>query len=330
MAGQFARGLRDSPGARLVAVCSRSADRARQYARGFAVARVYTDAADLAADPCVDVVYVATPPALHLPCVLTCLEAGKPVLCEKPLAVNAAQAQAMADAARRRRLFLMEAMWTRFLPSVVEARRLLREGAIGPVRRVEADLGFDRRAGGARWLRDPRLGGGCLLDVGVYPLTLAVMALGAPAAVRGKATIGPAGLDESAAIHLQYHDGAEAALTADLRAQTALRARVAGADGELWMRRDWWKGGPLTVATPRGTYEFDLPVVGNGYGHEADEVSRCLFAGALESDVMPLAHSIQALRIADELRRQWGVRYPCEVSADPGGDATAQVEAACT
>jgi predicted dehydrogenase len=328
MAGQFARGLQHARGARLVAVASRSIDRARQFGRTFGVPHCYGVTDAVVEDPCVDVIYVATPPALHHECVMRCLEAGKPVLCEKPLAINADQARAMAAFARKRRLFLMEAMWTRFLPPLLEVRRLLQEGAIGRVTRLEADLGFDRRSNAASWLRDPGLGGGCLLDVGVYPLTLAAMALGTPLAIRGRASVCETGVDETNAIHLKYPGGAEALITADICAPSPLEAHIIGSAGRLHLHTDWWKGGPFSLTTAAGTREFDLPVLGNGYAHEAEEVSRCLFAGATESRIMPLSESILSLQIADHLRRQWGVKYPCEESA-PGGSTASCVQEAC-
>lgn len=312
IASQFARGLRDCPGANLVAVGSRSIQTARAFGERFGVPYCYGSYGEVAGDPEVDVVYIATPHTLHRDNMMTCLEAGKPVLCEKPFAINALQTQEVIGAAARKGLFAMEAMWTRFLPPIMEVYKLLSDDAIGDVRLVAADLGFDLPFDPAGRLFNPELAGGCLLDVGIYPISLATTILGEPCGVCGQTTIGPTGVDEQNAISLRYPDGQLASLYAAIRLQTPLKAHVLGSKGGIDLHSHWWKGGPFTLRQGSQTREFDIRVAGNGYQYEAQEVQRCLLAGQTQSQIMPLEQTLAALRITDELRRQWGLKYPME------------------
>ncbi|HVT82003.1 MAG TPA: gfo/Idh/MocA family oxidoreductase, partial [Phycisphaerae bacterium] len=182
----------------------------------------------------------------------------------------------------------------------------------GRIHRLEADLGFQIAPDPLHRVFNRELGGGCLLDVGVYPLSLAIMLLGVPQSVRGRATIGATGVDECNTMELDYDNGVKAMLSASIREKTPQHVHVWGEVGELHMHGHWWKGGPFSVKTSAGTREFDIPLMGSGYHYEADDVSRCIFAGATESGIMPLSQSVNVLKIADSLRSQWGLRYPGE------------------
>ena len=312
IATQFARGLRDACDCELVAVGSRSIDKALHFGQEFGVGRCHGSYAALAEDPAVDVVYIGTPHPLHRDNILMCLEAGKPVLCEKPLAINAQQAQQVIALAQRKNLFLMEAMWTRFLPPIVKLRTLLDEAVVGEPRIVSADLGFAADWDPHSRLFDPALGGGCLLDVGIYPLFLATMVLGRPCAISGQACIGATGVDEAAAIALGYEGGRLACLYCSLRTRTPEHASIIGTQGHIHLYSNWWKGGPMIVRLADRSFEVNRPVVGNGYQYEANEVGHCVRAGKTQSDMMPLDQTISVLEIMDRLRAQWGVRYPTE------------------
>ena len=191
-----------------MAVGSRTQAAADRFADEFGIPRRHASYADLAADPQVDAIYVATPHAFHRENTLLCLQNGKHVICEKPFAINAAEARTMIDTARANKLFLMEAMWTRFLPIMGEVRRLIADGAIGPMRMVQADFGFRAAFNPVHRLFDPALGGGALLDVGVYPLSLASMLLGRPDRITAVAELGATGIDEQTGIVLGYPRGA--------------------------------------------------------------------------------------------------------------------------
>lgn len=299
--------------ARLVAVGSRTEAAANRFADQFGAGRRHASYEQLARDPEVEAIYVATPHTLHCRNTITCLEAGKAVLCEKPLAVNAAEAELMTQAASQHKRFLMEAMWSRFLPSIVRLRDLVREGAIGAVQLLVVDFGFRAPFNSSNRLYDPALGGGALLDVGVYPIALASMLLGPPDHVSGAAHLGKTGVDEHSAYVLHHASGALAVACAAVSIETAQDAVVYGTEGHIRVHSPWWRATGLTVCRrDRADETIKLEPEGNGYTHEAQEVARCLRAGSIESEHMTWNESLSIMRTMDELRAQWGLRYPME------------------
>lgn len=313
IARKFARGLQVLPDHALVAVGSRSQERSDIFGDEFDVPRRYASYEELVADPEIDAIYVSTPHSFHKEHTLLCLAHGKHVLTEKPFALNAAQGEEMIAAARKAGLFLMEAMWTRFLPIVVEARRLLGEGAIGDLRMVQADFGFRTSFNPTGRLFDPALGGGALLDVGVYPVALAHMLLGAPTRVTALAEIGASGIDEQTAILLGYPGGALALLSTAVTTNTPHEATLMGTAGWIRLSSPWWVGKELVLERPgRDPERVVRPYLGNGYGHEAIAVAESVRAGKTEHPVMPWAESLAILRTMDRVRDQIGVRYPNE------------------
>lgn len=313
IAGLFAQGLRHAKGARLVAVGSRSQHGAEAFGGRYAVPRRHDSYAKLAADPEVDVIYIATPHSRHHDNALLCLEHDKAVLCEKPFTIHAAQAEVVIAAARERNLFLMEAMWTRFVPAMVRLRELLAAGVIGDVRMVGADFGVRARLDPASRLFDPNLGGGALLDLGVYAVSLASMILGTPTEITGFAELGETGVDEQGGMVLRYRNGRLATLMTAATTMMPCEATIMGTDGFLRLHHGWFRGSRMTLQQPdRDPREIDVPTAGNGYHYEAEEVGRCLAAGRTESAVMPLRETLQIMRTMDELRRQWKLRYPME------------------
>jgi len=252
IACQFATGLSYLPEARLAAVGSRTAGRAAWFGDTFAVPRRHASYAALAADPDVDVVYVATPHPCHLADALLCLEHGKAVLCEKPLTMNSVEAGTLVARARAKRLFLMEAMWMRFFPLMFRLRELLAEGVIGEVRMVYADFGFHPAYDPAGRLLNRELGGGSLLDVGVYPVSFAHMILGEPERVTGFAHLGETGVDEQAAFVLAYAGGRLASLTSSVRHRTAQEAVIVGSEGLIRVHARFWRPSRMTLSRERG------------------------------------------------------------------------------
>ncbi|MCB0051511.1 MAG: Gfo/Idh/MocA family oxidoreductase, partial [Caldilineaceae bacterium] len=238
---------------------------------------------------------------------------GKHVLCEKPFAINAAEAQEMVDAARAAGLFLMEAMWSRFLPIIVEARRLIADGAIGTVQMVQADFGFRASFNPASRLFDPALGGGALLDVGVYPVSLATMLLGEPDRIAAVAALGATGIDENTGMLFGYPGGEVALLATTVRASTLQEAIILGSNGSIRLHSPWWVGNTLTLQRAGHDAEVIVrPFIANGYSHEAMEVADCVRAGRLESESMSLDESLRVMRIMDTVRAQLGMKYPME------------------
>ena len=312
IARKFAQGLAALDDAELVAVGSRAPESAAAFADELGVPRRHASYAELANDPDVDVIYVATPHPFHKENSLLCLRAGKAVLCEKPFAINSSDAQEVVACARAEGRFLMEAMWTRFVPAVARVRQLLADGAIGEVRLMRADFCF--RAG---WnpqgrLLNPQLGGGGLLDVGIYTVSLASMVYGAqPTRLASLCHIGETGVDEQAAVILAYDQGQLASLTCAVRTSTPHEAVLYGTDGHIHIHHPFWHATRLTVAG-KEPQDIELPYPGNGYTCEAAEVGRCLREGRLESPIMPLDETVAILHTLDRIREQWGLRYPME------------------
>jgi predicted dehydrogenase len=267
----------------------------------------------LASDPNVDVIYVATPNPLHKEHVLLCLESGKPVLCEKPFMLNAREAEEVIRAARASKLFLMEAMWSRFFPLMARLRQLLADGAIGDVQMLVADLSihFDFDPADRRYALD--LGGGALLDLGVYLVSFASMIMGSPAEITALAHLGETGVDEQAGIVLRYDQGQVSTLYTSIRVDSPVEAILIGTGGQIRLHPWWIRPSKLTL-TPVGkeTSIIEMPYEGNGYQFEAAEVMACLRANRLESDLMPLDETLSVMRTLDAIRAQWGLTYPTE------------------
>ena len=313
IAKKFAEGLASVSDAELVAVGSRAQQTADAFGERYGVPRRHASYDALAHDPGVDVIYVSTPHSEHMACSLLCLEAGKAVLCEKPFAINAAQAERMVAAARRRKVFLMEAMWSRFFPLMGRVRELLADGALGEVRMVAADFGFRAGVNPQSRLFNPHLGGGALLDVGIYPISFASMVYGEqPERIVSMANLGETGVDEQSAVLFGYPGGGMAALYTAIRTRTLQAAEILGTDGALRIEPAFWHADRATLLRGKETEHLHMPYEGNGYNYEAAAVGRCLREGELECDVMPLDESVAIMRTLDAVRAQWGLRYPME------------------
>jgi predicted dehydrogenase len=313
IAHKFAAGLSYLPDAELVAVGSRTAAAAEAFGSQHNVPHRHASYEELAGDPDVEVIYVATPHHLHAENSLLCMQHGKAVLCEKPFTLNAAQAKTLVDAARQKKLFLMEGMWSRCLPSWVKLRQLVAEGAVGEVRMVKADLCFRAEFNPRHRLFDPELAGGALLDVGCYVVSFAGMLLGTPLQAAALAHLGQTGVDEQTGILLGYAGGALAVLSTAVRTSTPQDAFVFGTTGWIRVHAPFATSQRLTVQHAGGSEEvIECPFQGNGFNYEAAEVMACLRGGLLESAVMPLDESIEIMRTLDWLRLQIGLRYPME------------------
>ncbi len=312
IADSFATGLHSVPDAKLVAAASRSQDKADAFADKFGAPNRHASYEALAQNAEVDAVYVATPHPLHAEHSILCLNAGKVVLCEKPFTVNAAQAERVIQVSRDRKVFLMEAMWSRFFPLMGRVREIVKSGAVGDVRMVQADFGFRAGVNPESRLFNPALGGGGLLDVGIYALSLASMLLGTPTQITGVAQIGETGVDEQAALALMYAEGRIASLTTGIRTNTPHEAHVLGTDGMIKLHAPWWKLAKITVTAGGKEEVVDEPFAGQGMNYEAAHVAACLAAGKIESDIMPLDETLQIIKTMDTLRAQWNLRYPME------------------
>jgi predicted dehydrogenase len=297
-------------GARAVAVASRSLPRAEDFARRHGLDRAYGSYAEIIADPDVDVLYVATPHPQHHAVALAALRAGKALLVEKAFTATTEGATEVVDLARRTGEFVMEAMWTRFQPAVVALRELVADGAIGEVRSVQADLGVAREYDPVDRLFDLALGGGALLDLGVYVVSFAQMLLGTPERIVAAGSLFPSGADAEAALLLDHADGRAATLTTSLRNALPGQARVFGTTGWIDVLPRFHH--PETIVLHRAGAEPETitrPPVGQGYSHELIEVTECVRAGRSESAVMPLADTLDVQRLLGEAAEQLGVRH---------------------
>lgn len=312
---KFVLGLREADGAVVAAVGSRDPERARRFAAELGIPVAHGSYQALAEDPAVDAVYVGTPHTLHAAHTMLCLRGGKHVLCEKPFAMNAAEAEGMIEAARAADRLLMEAMWTRFLPSIARMREVIASGAIGAPRLLVADFGFRAPFDPASRLFDPALGGGALLDLGIYPVSFASHLFGEPSGIHAAANLGETGVDEECAILLHHAGGTLALLAAASRLATPCEARVSGTEGWIRLHAPWHATTRLTVAAAGGGEEtFILPHRGGGYAHEAEEFMDLIRKGRRDSAIMPLRESLSVMRTLDAIRAQWGLRYPGEPS----------------
>lgn len=316
-ASDFVQDLAVVPDAAVAAVAS--PHRAPEFAARFGIPRHYSDAAELVSDPAVDIVYVATPHPLHAGHALAAIGAGKPVLCEKPFAMSAAEAQRVLDAAHAAGVLCLEAMPMRFVPATLRAAALIRDGAIGDPRMLTASLGHRPERDPANRYFDPAKGGGALLDVGVYGVSLAVMLFGAPVGVSASAVVGASGVDEQSAAILTFAQDRLASVQGSLLAAPAPEAVITGTRGTIRVsplyrpnrvelqRFDAPKRGRARRVLARvwGADAASAPYPGNGFSSAAIEATRCLEAGLTESPVLPAAQTLMVMETLDAIRQQW-------------------------
>jgi predicted dehydrogenase len=305
IAGSFASDLRLTDSGVAVAVGSRSQVAADRFADGFGIAGRHDSYQSLVADPDVDVIYVATPHPMHRDNAILALRAGKHVLVEKPFTMNAAEAREVAAVARERGLFAMEAMWTRFLPHVGVIRDWLARGLLGDVVTVTADHGqwFAEDAGFR--LFAPELGGGALLDLGVYPVSFASMVLGPPSRIVSISDPAFTGVDAQTSMLFGYDSGAQAVLTCTLRAKSPTRAAIVGTDARIEVEGDFYAPASVSLIPRKGDLvRVESVHEGRGLRHQADEVARRLAAGDVESPFMPLDETISIMETMDTVLSQ--------------------------
>ncbi len=314
IARKFAAGLNLLPDAVLHAVGSRNDGVAKAFAAEFGARCAYGSYSALVEDADVDIVYVATPHVMHAENMLLALDAGKAVLCEKPFTINAEQAEKLIQSARAHGLFLMEAMWTRFVPAVVQLRRLLENREIGDVRFVSADFGFRSAFPPEHRIHNRALGGGALLDVGIYPVSFASMILGEPRDVQPLGHVGSTGVDEQVSVLLGYDGGRMAVLYSAINVDTPGEAVILGTEGRIKVHHRMISPSTLTITRGEEEQVIDAPLGPNGMEYQAAEAMACLRRGETESQTMPLGETLQIMRTLDQIRQGWGIVYPGEAA----------------
>jgi predicted dehydrogenase len=312
IATAFAKDLALLDGHSIGAVGSRSLANAENFAAQFG-GKAYGSYEALVHDPAIDAVYVATPHPAHHDNVIMALNAGKPVLCEKPFSVNAVEAQAMVDAASQNKVALMEAMWARFLPHYAKVREIVASGVLGPIHSIHADHGQRLADQGISRLVEPSLAGGALLDLGVYPISFAHMILGNPTSITSTAVMTDKGVDAQTSMIFSYNHGAQAVLTTTMIEQTPCRAVVAGLNGWLEIDRTFYNPASMRVVMNDGSViQYPNTYTGHGLREQAETFKQLVQSGKLESEILTWKDTVDIMKSMDTVRQQIGLKYPFE------------------
>jgi predicted dehydrogenase len=316
IANKFASDLKHVTDAELVAIASRDQAKSKAFASQHGVRLIFNDYESLASSPEVDVIYVATPHGFHRDHVMVCLQHKKAVLCEKAFALNSKQLSEMIAFARKQNVFLMEAFWTKFIPQYVAVMKIIQSGEIGEIKMIQADFGFKAPEPKAQRLYDPALGGGSLLDIGIYPVFLALSVLGKPTEIQAMMTPYDTGVDEQCAMTLKFSNGALAVLSSTFAADTPVEAVISGTEGRIYMRDRFHNpvGSIELVKDKESGKIVDVRREGGfGYQFEARHVGDCLRIGLTESPVMRFQDSILLMETLDRIREACGIKYKVDV-----------------
>jgi predicted dehydrogenase len=315
IANKFAADLALVQDAELVAIASLDHSRGKEFAKKFSIPLYFDSYEKLVTSPDVDVIYIATPHGFHHQHAMLCLNHGKAVLCEKAFALNSHQLNEMVSLAKRKKVFLMEAFWTKFIPQYIQVKGMIERGDIGEIKLIQADFGFKAPLPTAQRLIDPGLGGGSLLDIGIYPVFLAVSLLGRPVDIKALMTSYSTGADEQCVVSMKFASGALAILSSTFASDTPTEAMIAGTEGRIQMRNRFHNPvGRLEIIKTVGKDDHVDDVIvdresGYGYQFEARHVSDCLRKGLTESPVMTLSDSLLLMETLDRIRKECGIRY---------------------
>lgn len=314
IAAKFARALNSMEDSSLDGVASRNGNRSREFAERFKIGKSYGSYEELAKDPDIDVIYIAVPHTEHKNMAKLCIKNKKAVLCEKPFAINSRDTEELISMAKEHNVFLMEAMWTKFLPASLRVKQWINEGRIGKVLHIKATFGFHSDYNPDSRLYNPSLGGGALLDVGIYPVSYTTFLLErTPDKIISSAIIGESGVDEQNVLVFQYNDGALADLSSSISSEMGNDALIVGEKGIIKVDYFWRaESARLYDNNYKCLDEFKEPFKANGYEYEAAEVNRCLREGLKISPLNPLTDTLSNMRLMDEIRKQWGLVYPGE------------------
>lgn len=310
IANKFASAIKYTANAEVYAVASRDINKAKEFSGKYGAAKVYGRYDQLVEDAGVDIIYIATPHVFHCEQVIMCLEHKKAVLCEKPMALSFQQVTKMVNASREYQTFLMEGMWSAFMPSIKKAVELINQDIIGPVKYIRADFGFQAPSDPNNRLYNLKLGGGSILDVGIYPLFLTTLLLGEPSRIQSMAKLAATGADECCSMQFQYAGGQLANIFSSIGVKTSLTAEITGAKGRILLPAPFYKATALSLELNDGeSKQFSFPYEHNGFEYEIREVMQCLEKGMIECPGMLHERSLTMARMMDTVREQCGVVY---------------------
>lgn len=313
IARAFARDLSFLNNHIVAAVGSRTKVGAEEFSMEFPGCTAHGSYEELVTDPNIDAIYVATPHPMHFTHTVLALNAGKPVLCEKPFSINAAESRKMIEASIENNVALLEAMWMRFLPHIFTVRKILASGILGEIISVTADHGQRLADQGIPRLIEPSLAGGALLDLGIYPVSFAHMVLGVPESIQAEAVMTEKGVDASTSMLFTYKSGAQAILTTTMIAQTPCRAVISGLNGWLEIDRTFYNPAGMRVHLFDGTTtEYPSDYQGHGLREQAIEFEKIVRSGRYESEHLTHKHTLEIMELMDEIRNKIGLKYPHE------------------
>lgn len=315
IARKFANDLLQISHAELHAVASRTLEKAKAFADEYGATNFYGSYEEMILQGELDAVYIATPHVFHFENTLLCLQNKVAVLCEKPFAMNSDEVQQMIASAKANDTFLMEAFWTRFLPATLKVLEIIKEGKIGDVLSIKADFGFKAPTDTNGRLYNINLGGGSLLDIGLYPVFLALQILGKPDAVKAFAKLGDTKIDEECNMLFHYDAGHSAILNSSILYDTPTEAYIYGTNGMIHIPRRWHESDKFTLHLEgQSPQEISFEYNCKGYRYEAEEVMRCLSAGKKESDILPLSFSLDLMNLLDSIRKEINLVYPQDLN----------------
>ncbi len=307
----FADAIKVADNSELYAVGSRSKENAQNFASQFNVPKYYGSYEELVSDPDVDIIYIATPHTFHLEHTLLALDHDKHVLCEKPLGVNSREVKIMTEKAKEKNLFLMEAMWSRFLPNILKTKELIENNEIGDVKLMTAYFSFRSKNGSEHRHFNPDLCGGTILDIGIYNIFLALYLFGKPLEVSAIAGLSDGGVDTASSYTFKYENDMLAVMYSSFLADSPVVAEIYGSKGKISLEDRWFCPGKVKVSYFDGTEEsVETVVKGNGYECEAEEAVKCIADGKLQSDFWSWNNCMELVEMMDLIRNKCGVIYP--------------------
>ncbi len=312
IAHSFVKDLKLVTGGELMAVASRSLERAQEFATEYGAPHSFGSYEELFASDLVDVLYIATPHTSHANLSIKAMDQGKHVLCEKPMGVNSGEVERMIEAAERNKVFLMEALWSRFNPAIRKVKQLIENGEIGNIGYLRADFAFyglDRDEKGR--VLNPDLAGGSLLDIGIYPIFLAYLILGKPKSIKATSIFYKTGAETQTSMIFEYAN-AQAVLYSGLGSNSEMRAEIAGSKGSVFLHPRWHNAQGYSFEKDGEVTGFQLPTNGKGYTHEIEEVHTCLRTGKSQSDLWSYQNSIDLIYLLDSVRKETGIVFPFE------------------